>query len=268
MCQKIQFGKLTGLHCGPSPERSKTIPLLFCHGMWADGRIFENWLRFAGEHGIAAYALNFRGHADSFPVDIGKVSTADCVADLEVFIDKIGRCVLVGHSSGGLIAQKTASENKRVRGAVFVTTAPPRWILPRGEIVWRMLRPEYLSAVTRSWPLKLRFGDAANLVLNRLPVSQQWEVFGRFVPESGRMAREMGFLGIAIDPKKITCPTMVVGGTYDKMIPASVQRAVAKKYQHSRHGCQYKEYLCGHLPMLELVWAAVISDIMEFASCI
>ncbi|MBI4059752.1 alpha/beta hydrolase [Candidatus Giovannonibacteria bacterium] len=230
--------------------------------MWADGGIFENWLRFAGDRGIAAYAINLRGHADSFPVEIGSVSTADCVADLKVFIDKIGKCVLVGHSSGGLIAQKTASEDPRVRGAVFVATAPPRWILPEGEILWRMLRPEYLSAAFSNRPFKLRFDDACATNLSQ--VKEREKVFERFIPDSGRMAREMGFLGVAVDPKKIVCPTMVIGGRHDRMIPPEVQRAVAKKYCS-----RYEEFPTGHLPMLEPGWREVIRRSIDFsAGCI
>src|SRR5207249_11885309 len=68
-----------------------------------------HYLGFFAGRGYTGYALNLRGHHGSKPVDdIGRVRFADYLADARAAAAAIGNPIIVGHSMGGLLAQKLA----------------------------------------------------------------------------------------------------------------------------------------------------------------
>ncbi|MBI4588089.1 MAG: alpha/beta hydrolase [Candidatus Rokubacteria bacterium] len=236
---------------------AKPVPLLFVHGMWGGSWYWDHYLRGAAEAGWEAWALNLRGHHGSRPVaNLGTVSVAEYVQDVLDCLRVLGEVVLVGHSMGGLIAQKVA-EVGGVRAAVFLTSAAPRGILVlRWPVLSRMGR--YLPSMLRNAAFLATRADADALVLNRLPPAQQAEVYSRLVPESGRAARELAFGLIGVNERQVGCPTLVVGAEWDQITPAAVERRIAAKYaadylEMARHG---------HMLMLEEGWERPFKEIL------
>jgi len=221
----------------------------------------RNWLYAAAQAGWDAWALNLRGHHGSRPVrDVGRLSVLDYVEDVHDCLRTFREAVLVGHSMGGLVAQKVA-EGGRVRAAVFVTSAAPKGIR---ILTWPVLcrMPRYAAAIATSQPFSMRSEDAAALVGNRLtPEVQAW-AYSRLVPESGRAAREMALGRITVDPAGIRCPTLVVGAEDDQITPAAAQRKIAARY-----GSEYVEAKGhAHLVMLEEGWERPFADVLAWLS--
>ncbi len=236
---------------------AKPLPLLFVHGMWFGSWCWENYLRAAADAGWDAWALNLRGHHGSRPVrDLGNVSVSDYVQDVLDCLRVLGEVVLIGHSMGGLIAQKVA-EVGGVRAAVFLTSAAPSGILDlRWSVLWRMLR--YLGPIFGNRAFLPRRADAEALVLNRLPAELRDGVFARMVPESGRAARELTFGLVPVDESRVDCPTLVVGAEWDRITPVGVQRRIAAKYEAG-----YLEAAGhGHCFMLEEGWDQPFKEIL------
>lgn len=242
------------------PGRSPRPPLLFVHGMHGGSWYWANYMRAAAEAGWEAWALNLRGHHGSRPVpNLGKVSVRDYVQDVRDCLQALGEVVLVGHSMGGLIAQKVA-EAGGLRAAVFLTSAPPRGIsVLRWPVVSRMVRN--LCAILSNSPLIPNRADADALVFNMLPPDRRQWAFDQFVPESGRATRELAFGLVRVDPRRITCPALVVGAERDVITPVAVQRKIAARYH-----AQYLE-LAGHAHMLMLEdgWERSIREILAWA---
>src|SRR5262249_33434118 len=111
-----------------APDEATHSPVLFVHGYFVDARIWTEWLERFAAHGISAYAVHLRGRADSGPQSgLGRTSIQDFVEDASVILRETGATTVVGHSMGGLIAQKLA-ERGEVKTAVLITPAPPRGI--------------------------------------------------------------------------------------------------------------------------------------------
>ena len=93
-------------------------PLLFLHGMMAGAWYWANYQRFFTGRGYASYAVNLRGRYGSRPVpDVGKIRMGEFLDDaLAVARTLAEPPVVVGHSMGGLVAQKLA-EAGAVRAA-------------------------------------------------------------------------------------------------------------------------------------------------------
>lgn len=238
---------------------AKPLPLLFVHGMWGSSWYWENYLRAAAEAGWDAWALNLRGHHGSRPVtNFGEVSVSDYVQDVLDCLRVLGEVVLVGHSMGGLIAQKVA-EVGGARAAVFLTSAAPKGILVlRWPVLRRMARYAFAMAANR--PLLVTRPHADALLLNRLSPERQAEVYAQMVPESGRAARELAFGLVPVDENRVECPTLVVGAQWDRITPAAVQRRIAAKYD-----AEYLEIADhGHMLMVEEGWEQPFKEILRW----
>jgi len=224
---------------------AKALPLLFVHGMWGSNWYWESYLRAAAEAGWDAWALNLRGHGGSRPVpNLGDVSVSDYVQDVLDCLRVLGEVVLVGHSMGGLVAQKVA-EVGGVRAAVFLTSAAPQGIVVlRWPVLRRMARYAFPMAANRPFLATRPHADA--LLLNRLSPERRAEAYARLVPESGRAARELAFGLVPVDENRVECPTLVVGAEWDQITPVGVQRRIAAKYD-----ADYLE-MAGHAHMLML----------------
>lgn len=238
---------------------AKPVPLLLVHGMWLGSWCWEHCLRATAEAGWDTWALNLRGHHGSRPVrNLGEVSVAHYVQDVLDCLRVLGEVVLVGHSMGGLIAQKVA-EVGGVRAAVFLTSAAPKGILVlRWPVLWRMTRYVFPMAANR--PFLATRADMDALVGNRLSPERQADLYARMVPESGRAARELAFGSIPVDGHRIDCPTLVAGAQWDRITPAAVQRRIAAKYD-----AEYVEMAGhGHMLMLEEGWEQPFKEVLTW----
>lgn len=231
-------------HVSPRPP-ARRYPLLLVHGMNGGSWYLRSYLEAAAAAGWDAWAVNLRGHWGSRPVaDFGRVSVLDYVADVRDCLAALGPAVVLGHSMGGLIAQKIAEEGL-ARAAVFVTSAPPRGIVVlRWAVLSRVWR--HVGLIVRSRPFLPTRENAAALIANRLPRERAEELYPLLVPESGRAARELALGAIKVDAGRVRCPVLVVGAEHDVITPASVQRKIASKY-----AATYLE-AAGHAHMLML----------------
>lgn len=227
----------------PARGAARPHPLLLVHGMNGGSWYLENYLKAAAAAGWDTWAVNLRGHWGSRPVpDLGRVSVLDYVEDVRDCLRALGPAAVLGHSMGGLVAQKIAEEGA-VTAAVFLASAPPRGIIVlRWGVLSRMWR--YAGAILGSRAFQPRPDDAAALIANGLSRETQEQLYPRLVPESGRAARELALGSVAVDARRVRCPTLVVGAEHDAITPTAIQRKIAAKY-----GATYLE-AAGHAHML------------------
>ena len=219
----------------------------------------RSWLYAAAHAGWDAWAVNLRGHHGSRPVaNLGRVSVLDYVEDVHDCLRTLREAVVIGHSMGGLVAQK-AAEGGRVRAAVFAASAAPKGIrVVTWPVLWRM--PRYAVPILASRPFAIGPDDAAALLGNRMTPEQQAWAYPQLVPESGRAAREMALGGVAVDRAGIRCPTLVVGAEHDRITPASVERKIAARY-----GSEYLEAAGhAHMLMLEEGWERPFGEVLSW----
>lgn len=230
--------------------------LLFIHGMFGGAWQFAGWQQQLAARGRSSVALDLRGHHGSRTVaDIGRVSLRDYVDDALSVARELGKPVVIGHSMGGLIAQKLA-ESDAVCATVLICSAPPRWISVASiQLLARQLK--HAPAILCSRPIFPDRADADALFLNRVPLAERAGLLERMEPESGRAARELSLGAIAVDAGRVRCPVISIGASDDRFLPPRIARAIARKY-----GCEHQEY-AGHAHYIvgEPGWEAVADDV-------
>jgi len=260
MVETARIGNLTTLRiAGDAAGR----PVLFLHGYFADATVFADWLPFFSARGFAPVALNLRGRSGSRPgTEIGGVSIDDYVEDAALAARALGRPLVVGHSMGGLLAQRLAALDL-VEAAALIAPAPPRGItVMTWELAVRQLK--YLPAIFASRPVRPSREDVRALVMNRVPREEQDEVIDRLVPDSGRAGRELSITGVPVDASRVNCPLLVTAGTDDKFIPAKTAARVAARYGVPLRVMPGH----GHMIVLEPGWQALAGIIADWFATI
>lgn len=252
MQRSMRFGGLQGIEevVDGAPQ------ILFVHGFWGGAWVWDRFIPRFTARGFSCFAIDLRGYHGSGNADIANVSFADHVDDIRTSLDALDNPILITHSASGLFAMKLA-ESRRIRAAVHLVPSPPA-----GFFSLRTTRvfAKYLPTVFRGRPLILNKRDMIDADLNCLPPDEAEAVYARMVPAPGRQAREM--LRIGVDPKRISGPRLIVTGSDDRLIPAKVHRAMAKKY-----GAELREYSAhGHYLMREPGWERIADDVIDWVS--
>ncbi|MER5432455.1 alpha/beta hydrolase [Streptomyces sp. NPDC002588] len=208
------------------PRGGGGVPLVFVHGWTANRRRWDHQLaHFAAERRVVRFDL--RGHGES---DGAGVKTVEELAkDLLALLDhlKIERCVLVGHSMGGMIAQTVAlSHPERVERLVLVNSIA-RMAFSRGRGL--------LMAVSTLVPFKLFV--AANIQRAFAPGYPKDEIRA-YVRSSADTPREvvmtlygaMRAFDVLDRVGEIQTPTLMIHGYHDIQLPVRQMLRMAKAY--------------------------------------
>jgi non-heme chloroperoxidase len=259
-----RFGDLEVLTRFPAGE-PRGVPLLFIHGAYTGAWCWgEYFLPYFAEAGYACYAVSLRGHGRSRGRSIlDSASIADYVADVASVVSRLpAEPVLVGHSMGGMVAQKYL-EHARARAVVLMASVPPQGLWA-SAIGLAFRKPGLLGDLNRllgggKVPLEtlreaLFFEPVETDRLRRYYEGMQaeshraiWDMTLFNLPHIGRMKRP---------------PILVLGAEHDHLVPASMVQMTGRSY-----GVDAEVFAgMGHGMMLERSWRKVAERIRQWLS--
>ena len=233
------------------------------HGMFGGGWYFEDWARFLCEKGFRVYVITDL----HFDENLKRISFYDYARRLGFLIKSLKnygeikvKPILLGHSMGGLLAQKIAEEyHPWINGIILVASAPPKGI---SSMSWSVAKAmlKHLPSLVFNLPLKIDKKSAFELIFNCLGGEKKKEYFlKKLVPESSIVAKQLAFSRISIDHEKVNCKSLVIAGIYDKLLPLRSQINIAQKYDSD-----YRSFLDGHMMMLRDEDEMIISSIYKW----
>jgi non-heme chloroperoxidase len=240
-------------------------PLVFIHGTNAGPWTMANLADFFAGKGFACHCPAYRYHDPSPSPEhaalIKGLSIADYVEDIASFVGTLNaQPILVGHSLGGIVAQKLATRG--LASAIVLLNGSVNWgVLPTTDQE-RELGKMFISAGA-FWEETLLpdFETMGRFGLNKLDPDEQQRVFQRLGPESGRVMFEL-FLWMfddnqttKIDYDAVTCPVLMVSGTDDLAIPPSTSRLIAER--HGERATFHEAPGYGHYLTLEPAWREI-----------
>ncbi len=239
--------------------KPRGAPVLCLHGLFAGSWVFDRVLPLIAERGYPAAALSFRGHPPAAPLPmIGRTSIAGYCHDAFEAARELERPIVIGHSLGGLVALLLASRNL-VRAAVLVSSAPPRGISVFSRpLLLRMAR--YIPALLFSRPFVPTASDLDALVLNEVPAHERAAIRDRFVPDSGRAARQVALGVYDIPLRSLRAPLLIVGAEHDRFVPIGAARKMARRYDAPLHVARGH----GHFLFAEPGWESELGAILDW----
>ncbi|MFE0730860.1 alpha/beta fold hydrolase [Streptomyces antibioticus] len=208
------------------PRDGGGVPLVFVHGWTANRHRWDHQLaHFAEKRRVVRFDL--RGHGESGGAGVKTV--AELANDLIALLDhlKIERCVLIGHSMGGMISQTVAlTHPERVERMILVNSIA-RMTFSRGRGL--------LMAASTLVPYKLFV--ATNIQRAFAPGHPRDEVRA-YIKSSADTPREvvmtlygaMRAFDVLDRVGEIRTPTLMIHGYHDVQLPVSQMLRMAKAY--------------------------------------
>jgi len=240
-------------------------PIVFIHGTNAGPWTLTNFADFFAAKGFACHCPAYRHHDPSPSLEqaalIKGLSIEDYVEDIASFVKTLdAQPILVGHSLGGIIAQKLASCG--LASAIVLLNGSVNWgILPTTDPERELAKMFISNGAFWKETLLPDFETMARFGLNKLDVKEQRRVFDRLGPESGQVMFEL-FCWMfddnqttRIDYGAITCPVLMVSGTDDLAVPPSTSRLIAERHGERATFCEAPNF--GHYLTLEPAWKEI-----------
>lgn len=208
------------------PTGTARASLLFSHGAWVGGWIWESFAAWFSDKGFTCYCPTWRGHYDSKPVaDLGAVSIYDFVEDALDVSRAVKPNFLFGESLGGLIALKASESLPDLKGIVLMNPVPPFMIPASFTVIRKQLK--YLGDLIGKKPNLPNESDYKELILNNVEEPEATEFYRKICPDSGRALLEASMGRIKVDPTKVRPPIHLVVGHLDQLLPPKVHRKLA-----------------------------------------
>ena len=207
-----------------------TPPILFLHGVFGTPSLLAPWTRRLESEGYVVHAPALPGRE---PTDDAVLAHAGIEEFFEVALeayDRIGEpAIVVGHSMGGLLAQKVAGA-RTPRAAVLLASVPPGVLWPRLRGLPHLA--PIIPKVLAGKPLLPSARTMREVPLSTLPAAEQDELITRLVRDSGRVFRQssMGSAATRVKVSTVTCPVLCVSAGSDQNVAPWISRRIAKRY--------------------------------------
>ena len=254
-------------------------PVLFVHGLWMHAASWSPWIEYFRSAGYQATAASWPGDPETIAEAKAKPQLVAGYG-LEEIVEhhkrQIGaldsRPIVIGHSFGGLIAQRLLAEDFAV-GAVAIDPAPIKGVLrlpfSQLKVAFPVLRKpsnrHRAIALTRE-QFRYGFGNA----ITETESDQLWEKWA--VPGSGKPLFEAAFANVSLaSPAKVDTknadrgPLLLIAGGKDHTAPAGVTRASRRRYRKSPAITELREFPDrGHSLTLDSRWREIADTSLDW----
>jgi len=236
---------------------SSRTPVLFIHGLWLHATSWASWLDLFRDAGYETSAPGWPGEpgtaeeARAHPDDLADHGIDDVVAHYTKVINGLdSKPILIGHSFGGMIAQKLLGQNLAA-AAVAIDAAQIKGVLPLPLSSLRVTFPVFKNPTNRHRAVSLTAEQFRYAFGNAITEQESDELYERWaVPAPGKPLFEAAAANFdPHSPAKVDTanelrgPLLLIMGGRDHTVPEAVTQATLKQYRHSE----------------------AVTDIMEFA---
>jgi pimeloyl-ACP methyl ester carboxylesterase len=253
------------IHSYPARRASGKAPLLFVHGGYSNSQCWSvRFIPWFQAQGYDCFALDLSGHGDSPGREhLDDFGLDDYVADLAAAVASMSEPpVLISHSMGCLVCQRFL-EQGTARAVAFLAPVPPTGTAGTASR-FALTMPDFFaelpnavngtaSAHTMRTMAKVYFSPdmPAEETLQYLPLLQ---------PESEKAVAEMVTAPMRMARRRAKLPALVMGGSEDKVFPASMLYFTAASWQAKTVVIRG----AGHMLMLDPQWPEAAGDLLAW----
>jgi pimeloyl-ACP methyl ester carboxylesterase len=221
--------------------------VIFIHGLWLHATSWNPWIDLFRQAGYEPSAPGWPGDPDTVeearanPDSIAGHGIDDVVAHYAKIIGGLpAKPILVGHSFGGMIAQKLLGEDLAA-AAVAIDAAQIKGVLPVPLTALRAALPVFRNPANRHKAVSLTAEQFRYAFGNAIPEQESRELYERWaIPAPGKPLFEAATANFdPHSPAKVDTanemrgPLLLMTGGRDHTVPEAVTRATLKQYRHS-----------------------------------
>jgi len=254
-------------------------PVVFVHGLWLHSSSWQPWVDLFNEAGYAAAAADWPGDSDTVEEARSNAQKAgghgieEIVTAYAEHIEGLGqKPVVIGHSFGGLIAQRLLADG-HAAGAVAIDPAPIKGVLYLPPSALRVasiaLRNplNYRKSVALSRD-QFRYGFGNTLSHDE--ADELWEKWT--IPSPAKPLFEAASANfVPGSPAGINLknddrgPLLLIAGGHDHTVPAATTKATYKLHEKSSAGTDLHEFPDrGHSLTIDSKWRGVADYVLDW----
>ena len=253
--------------------------VIFIHGLWLHASSWTPWQHLFAAEGYDTLAPGWPGVADTVelaradPDAIGDHGIDDVDAHYAAIIaDLPVKPILIGHSFGGMIAEKLLGEN-RAAAAIAIDAAQIKGVLPLPLSSLRATLPVFRNPANKHRAVSLTSDQFRYSFGNAVPPEESHELWERWtIPAPGKPLFEAAAANFsrhspaAVDTDNADRgPLLLVMGGQDHTVPEAITKATLKQYRHSSAVTDLVEFADrGHSLTVDSGWREVADSCLNW----
>jgi pimeloyl-ACP methyl ester carboxylesterase len=257
----------------------KSHPVVFIHGLWLHQSSWEAWESAFEQAGYRVLSPGWPG--DQETVELARANP-DSVAGkgiddvVEHYAEIIGGLpaspVLIGHSFGGMIAEKLLGQD-RAAAAIAIDAAQIKGVLPLPLSALRSTLPVFKNPANRHRSVMLTAEEFRYSFGNTLTAEESDALYERWVvPSPGRPLFEAAAANFSLhSPAKVDTrnptrgPLLLIMGGQDHTVPEAITKATLKQYRYSPADTELLEFADrGHSLTIDAGWGDVAKSCLSW----
>ncbi|MEP9364139.1 alpha/beta hydrolase [Nocardioides sp. CN2-186] len=247
-------------------------PVIFIHGLWLHASSWQPWVDLFASEGYDPIAPGWPGipgtvdEAREHESLIGGIGIDDVVERYERVIEGLGSLpILVGHSFGGMIAEKLLGMNL-ARAAIAIDAAQIKGVLPLPLSSLRSTLPVFKNPANKNKAVSLTAEQFRYSFGNALSEEESNELYEKWtIPAPGKPLFEAAAANFSLhSPAKVDTrndqrgPLLLVMGGQDHTVPEAITKSTLKQYKHSYALTELMEFEDrGHSLTIDSGWRQV-----------
>jgi pimeloyl-ACP methyl ester carboxylesterase len=282
----VQRDNVDGQEVGPASIRSGgTVmqpaqrPVIFIHGLWLHSTSWAPWVEAFARSGYSPTAPGWPhepetvAEARQHPEAVAGLGIDDVTDHYASLIDGSSEPpVIIGHSFGGLIAEKLLGQGKAA-AAVAIDPAQIKGVLPLPLAQLRAGLPALGNPANRSKAVSLTakefrfgFGNAVSEEESDA-LYEKWSIPSPAKPLFQAAAANFSLHSeAAVDTRNTTRgPLLLISGLEDHTVPDAVTRSTLKQYRHSTAVTELRQFEGrGHSLTIDSGWSEIAQAVLAW----
>jgi non-heme chloroperoxidase len=254
-------------------------PVVFVHGLWLHASSWRPWVELFGEAGYQPLAPGWPGAADTVeetrrqPERVAGQGIDDVVEHYARIIGGLdARPVVIGHSFGGLIAQRLLGQDLAA-AAVAIDAAPIKGVIFLPPSALRVAAIALRKPANRTQAVSLTKEQFRYGFGNMLPAEESDDLYERWaIPSPGKPLFEAALANFTPgSPAKVNTrnktrgPLLITAGGHDHTVPASESMAARRLYHRSPAITDLREFPDrGHSLTIDHGWREVAQTALDW----